>query len=120
MGARRSVAGYPNPFNMADKFMTAACPDELLIVEEKEVTPGQAFAGTRAFERKMTATMRLIGFTLMYISAESIFAPLKFLLAHFWMLGAMLLLSIHAFTCLCACSCSAFTMSCAYLAYRPL
>jgi hypothetical protein len=119
-GIEHFMEGFPNPFAMADKFVSAVSPDNILIVVEAEVSPQEAISRERRFESKMAACLRLFGFILMYISLEAFFSPLKRLFSYLWIIGSILNAGIGLISCTCALTCSCCTVASAYVAYRPL
>lgn len=119
-GCKASMEGFPSPAAMAEKFMKAACPDQILGVMEKAATATEILSEERAFEKTLTATVRLFGVLLMWVASEAIFSPLNRSLSWIWIVGSILAVGIHIFTCMCTVTCSCCTVGVAHLAYRPL
>lgn len=119
-GVNKFLAGFPNPFKMADEFVSAACPTCVLLLAEKLAQPQEMIKAERAFEKNLTMMMRLFGVVLMYTAIVAIFSPLRKLFAYLWFVGAILNTGIHIIACSVTVMCSSCTIGLAYLAYRPL
>jgi len=119
-GCKAALGHIPHCCVMAEAFMRAAAPDQILLALESKVSVQKAFDVESKFEAKLAMTIRCFGFMLMWASLFAIFAPLRRVFSYLWFLGAVLNAGIYLATLFCACTCSCCTIASAWLAYRPL